>query len=401
MSDVAVTRGRPAADVRAARWAVLAIFFINGLVIASWVAHIPYIKAKFGLSEALLGLTLLVIAAGSVLSLTLVGGLIARFGSRQVTIVSTIAFCAVLPLLLLVPAFPLLLLSLAFFGLCIGAMDVAMNAQAVAVEEQYRRPIMSTFHALFSTGGLAGAGVASLLLSWGISPPAHLLGVALAMGATAIIALRYLLPSNVDQASDAPAIALPSGPLLSLGILAFFCLVAEGAMADWSAVYLHETLGTDASFAAAGFAAFSLAMALGRFAGDTLRARLHAVHLVQISAILAAAGLGTALLLGHPMAALAGFACVGLGLSNIVPVLFSAAGRTPGVTTGTGIAAVATAGYFGFLAGPPLIGFVAQVTTLSVGLGLVVLFTALIALSARSAAPADIQPSPGVGEGQA
>jgi len=214
------------------------------------------------------------------------------------------------------------------------------------------------------------------------------------MGATALVALRSLLPASVDRASDAPVVAVPTGRLLSLGILAFFCLVAEGAMADWSAVYLHETLDTDLSFAAMGFAAFSLMMAFGRFVGDALRVRLHAIHLVRISAALAAVGLGIALLLGHPLAALVGFGCVGLGLANIVPVLFSAAGRTPGVAPGTGIAAVATAGYFGFLVGPPLIGFVAQATTLPVGLGLVALFTALIAVFARSAAPADVERTP-------
>jgi fucose permease len=223
--------------------------------------------------------------------------------------------------------------------------------------------------------------------------------VALVCGTTAVVALRKLLPARVDQASNEPAFVRPSGPLVSLGILAFFCLVSEGAMADWSAVYLRETLGTDPAFAAMGYAAFSLMMAVGRLIGDTLRMRLHAVHLVQMSGGLAALGLGTALLLGHPVAALVGFGCVGLGLSNIVPVLFSAAGRTPGVATGTALAAVATAGYFGFLVGPPLIGFAAQATTLRVGLSLVVLFMALIALRAGSAARADL-PSSVSGNGQ-
>ena len=157
MSEVAGAGEQPATVVRLARWAVLAIFFINGAVVASWVAHIPFLKAKFGLSEAMLGLTLLAGAAGSVLALVLVGGLIARFGIRFVTTFATLALCATLPLLLLAPRFPLLILTLAVFGATIGTTDVAMNAQAVVVEERYRHPIMSTFHALFSSGGLLGA----------------------------------------------------------------------------------------------------------------------------------------------------------------------------------------------------------------------------------------------------
>ena len=172
-------------------------------------------------------------------------------------------------------------------------------------------------------------------------------------------------------------------------MLAFFCLVAEGAMADWSAVYLRDTLGTAPAFAATGYAAFSVAMATGRLVGDTLRAKLRAALLVRLSGALAAIGLGAALLTAHPLATLAGFACVGLGLANIVPILFTAAGRTPGGATGTNIAAVASAGYFGFLVGPPVIGFVAQLTTLAGGLGLVVILLALISLLAQLTARAD------------
>ena len=374
---------QPSIELRRARWAALGIFLINGVVIASWVAHIPLIKERFGLSDGALGLTLLVIALGSIASLMLTGGVIARVGSRIVNGVAVLAFCATLPLIVAVSSFPLLLVFLALFGVWIGAMEVAANVQAVAVEERYGRPIMSTFHALFSVGGLAGAALASLLLARSIAPLVHVGIVSLLMALLALLTLRWLLPPSVDRMSDAPAIALPTGPLMGLGLLAFFGLVGEGAMADWSAVYLRETLGADAGFAATGFAAFSLAMAAGRLSGDALRTRSRSVALIRFSGALAALGLGGALLIGHPVAALVGFACVGLGLSNIVPVLFSAAGRVPGVSSGTGIAAVATAGYFGFLAGPPLIGFVAQVTNLSVGLSIVVLFMALIALLAH------------------
>ena len=383
MASINMAAPTPSIALRRARWAALGIFLTNGVVIASWVAHIPLIKQRFALSDGALGLTLLVIAIGSIASLLTTGGVIARVGSRMVNIVAVLVFCAILPLLLFVGSFALLLVLLVVFGATIGAMEVAANVQAVAVEERYGRPIMSTFHALFSTGGLIGAGIASLLLSQRVDPMLHVLIVAVAMALLALATLRWLLPPEVDQMSDAPAIALPMGPLMGLGLLAFFGLVGEGAMADWSAVYLRDTLGTDAGFAAAGFAAYSLAMAVGRFSGDAIRTRFRSVTLVRWSGILAAVGLSIGLLIGHPIAALLGFACVGIGLSNIVPVLFSAAGRTPGVASGTGIAAVATAGYFGFLAGPPLIGFVAQATNLTIGLGIVAVFTALIALMAH------------------
>ncbi len=379
----------PAVDTRRARWALLAIFLLNGVGIASWAAHVPTIKQKFGLSEAVLGMALLAVAVGSVGALLFGGGLVARCGSRAVTIAGAFGFCAALPLLLLAPTFPLLLPVLALFGACIGAMEVAANVQALGIEERYRRPIMSTFHALFSVGGLLGAAGAGLALARGVAPAAHLIGVALGLAALTAAGMRHLLPAAAGERHAGPAIALPTGPLVGLSVLAFFCLVAEGAMADWSAVYLRDRLGADPGFAAAGYAAFSVAMAAGRFGGDALRARLRAVPLVRASGIIAAVGLGLALIVAQPLATLAGFACVGLGLANIVPVLFAAAGRTPGAAPGAGIAAVASVGYFGFLVGPPLIGFVAQLTSLAGGLGLVVVLLALIALLARGAASAD------------
>jgi MFS family permease len=316
------------------------------------------------------------------ISLILSGWLIARFSSRVVTTVAGIAFCLVLPLPVLAPNLPLLIAALILFGLCNGAMDVAMNAQGVAIENRYSRPIMSSFHGLFSLGGLAGAGIGGIILSLGISPTVHVLAMTLLLLSLGLVALRGLLPASVDQVSHEPVLALPSGPILGLSILAFFTLVGEGAMADWSAVYLRNVLQAGPGLAAAGFAAFSLTMAIGRLTGDNLVDYFGPVTLVRLSASLAAIGLGIALILSNPVAAIVGFGCVGLGLSNVVPVLFSAAGRMPGISAGSGIAAVATSGYSGFLVGPPLIGFVAEAFTLGVALGLVVVFIGLVAVFA-------------------
>jgi predicted MFS family arabinose efflux permease len=394
MDSIVQGRGQTTAGLGATRAALSALFLLNGVGIASWAAHVPFIKQRFAFSDAILGLGLLLMALGSVVALLGGAPLVARLGSRSVIVVAALVFCAALPLLMLVPVAPLLFLLLPIFGASIGAMEVAINTEAVAVEGRFARPIMSSFHALFSVGGLLGAAVAALALARGVSPRAHMGGVALALVALVVIATPRLLaaaPAREARAASGPTLALPRGPLLALGVLAFFCLVAEGAMADWSAVYLRDRLGTDPAFAAAGYAAFSVAMAAGRFGGDWLRARTGAVLLVRSSAALAALGLGVSLLIARPLAALLGFACVGLGLANIVPILFTAAGRTAGVASESGIATVASCGYFGFLIGPPLIGFVAGATSLAWGLAIVALFIAIIALLAGRAGRAELR----------
>jgi len=391
MGSVVRAQGGTSAGLRATRVALSALFLLNGVGIASWAAHVPFIKQRFGFSDATLGLGLLLMALGSVVALLGGAPLVARLGSRIVIGVAALVFCAALPLLMLVPVAPLLFLLLPIFGASIGAMEVAINTEAVAVEGRFARPIMSSFHALFSVGGLLGAALAALALALGVAPPAHMGVVALALVALVVIAIPYLLPAAPAREGGGSPLTLPRGPLLALGVLAFFCLVVEGAMADWSAVYLRERLGTGAAFAAAGYAAFSVAMAAGRFGGDWLRARTSAVILVRLSAMLAALGLGLSLLIAQPLAALLGFACVGLGLANIVPILFTAAGRTSGVASEIGIATVASCGYFGFLIGPPLIGFVAQATSLAWGLALVALFIAFIALLAGRAGRAELR----------
>ena len=379
------------ADVtpRAARRAVLTLFFVNGTVLSSWFPYIPLVQERLGLSEGVLGLALLGTAVGAITAMPLAGIFIARLGSQHVMRVATVVFCLSLPLPVLAPSLPLLVLALMIFGAGNGAMDVAMNAQAVGVEEAHGGAIMSSFHALFSVGGLVGSSLGGLLIFVGVSPALHVLFITFVFGLVGLVALRWLWIDKINKAEDAeaggPTFVRPTGPLLALGLLAFFVLVGEGAVADWSAVYLTNALGTGAGLGALGFAAFSLMMAVGRFTGDRMVARFGPVPLMRSSAALAAVGLGVGLLIGRPVAAIIGFGCVGLGLSNLIPILFSAAGRTPGVNAGTAIAAVSSAGYFGFLAGPPLIGLLAEATSLPLALGLVVLFTALVAVFAHAA----------------
>jgi fucose permease len=241
---------------------------------------------------------------------------------------------------------------------------------------------MSSFHALFSLGGVAGALLAGGAMALGVGDVAHVSVSAVVALSAAVVALPGLVRPRAARDHAGPAVARPSGTLLMLGILALLALLAEGAMADWSAVYLHDTLGSSPSVAAVGFAAFSLAMAAGRFTGDALVGRLGPRRVLRGSSAVAAVGLGAALLLGHPAIGVVGCALVGLGIANIIPVLFSAAARVSGMPPGRALAAVATTGYLGFLAGPPLIGVVAEAAGLAAGLGLVSGACAFVALKA-------------------
>jgi len=336
------------------------------------------------MSDGRLGLVLLSMAAGSVLALPVAGWLVGRLGSRMMTAAAGIALCLALPLPVASPSVAALSLSLALLGACNGLLDVSMNAQASDVERRLGHPIMSSFHALFSLGGVVGALLAGGAMAGGIGDMTHVSVSAVVALSAALLALHGLVSSPAARDSAGPSVARPFGPLVTLGILALLGLLAEGAMADWSAVYLHDTLGSSPSVAAVGFAAFSLAMAAGRFTGDALVGRLGPRRMLRGSSAVAAVGLAGALLVGRPAIGVIGCALVGLGVANIIPVLFSAATKVPGVPLGRALAAVATTGYLGFLAGPPLIGVVAEAAGLAAALGLVSGACAFVALKASA-----------------
>ncbi|HZA65511.1 MAG TPA: MFS transporter [Geminicoccaceae bacterium] len=380
----AVTIGRrPSPELRHARLATATLFFANGCGLGSWLPHIPDVKIWHHLSDGVLGVALLAIAGGAVAALPVAGALTARYGSRRSSRLAALLFCAVLPLPLLAPDFPLLLAAFVLLGIGIGALDVAMNAHAVLVEERYGRPIMSSFHGLFSLGGLVGAALAGGAMTVGVGPTVHLGVAAAVLGAAVLAAWPALLPTAPAPAGG-PLFVIPRNRLAVLGAVALVAFMAEGAMGDWSAIYLRMDLGTSPATAAWGFAAFSLTMAIGRLSGDRLVARFSPASILVAGVVLGSITLAGALLIAHPVAAVLGFAGMGLGLANIAPIVFSAAGREPGLAPGIGIAAVSTAGYGGFLAGPPLIGLVAEVSGLPLGLGLVALAVGLMALGASA-----------------
>lgn len=369
----------PTPALRRARLATATLFFVNGSGLGSWLPHIPDVKIWHGLSDGVLGLALLAIAGGAVAALPVAGALTARYGSRPISRLAAILFCAVLPLPLLAPSFPLLLATFVSLGIGIGALDVAMNAHAVLLEERYRRPIMSSFHGLFSLGGLVGAALAAGAMMVGMPPAEHLLAAAAVLGATVLAAWPALLPT-VPAPAGGPLFVLPRGRLAVLGALALVAFMAEGAMGDWSAIYIRMELGASPATAACGFAGFSLTMAIGRLTGDALVERFSPAGIVVAGALIGAAVLGLALIAAHPVAAVLGFAGMGIGLANVAPIVFSAAGRLPDLPPGIGIAAVSTAGYGGFLAGPPLIGLIAEASGLPVGLGFVAAAAGLMIL---------------------
>ena len=369
----------------AARVSVVGIFFVNGFALANWFVRIPTIQQELSLSEGMLGLALLAAAVGALLSMPVTGALVSRFGSRRVVGITALllSFSVVLPalassLLWLIPA-------LAVIGASNGALDVSMNAQAVAVEKRYPQQIMSSFHASFSFGGLAGAVLGGFVASAGIQPLYHFVAVAALCGIASVIAYRRLLPASADAAEDgAPAFARPTRALLGLGVISFCVLLGEGAMSDWSAVYLNGSLETGPGFAAAGYAVFSLTMAFGRLFGDGFVARFGPARMVRICGAIAAVGLGVALAVAQPVVALAGFACAGAGFSIVFPTALSAAGRTKGMAPGPALAAVSTAGYTGFLVGPPAIGFVAELAGLGGALYIVVALSGTVAFMAAT-----------------
>ena len=374
---------------RAARIAVGALFFICGFAFATWVSRIPVVQQALGLTPATLGAALMGLGAGSFLSMPVAGWLITRMGSRRVVLVATLAGSA----LLILPAWAwnavTLGAALTLFGAAMGAMDVAMNAQGVELEHRVGRPILSGFHALFSFGGMSGAAIGGVLAAAGLSVAVHFGIIAALLGVIAVAILPSLVETPPPPPGEPGSRLRVSPAMVGLSVLAACFFICEGAMADWTPVYLSSVLGSGPGVAAAGYAVFSAAMTIGRLSGDWLTVRVGRTRIVRIGALLAAAGLSAALLIGTVPAALIGFVCAGAGFSVAVPLVFSAAGRLDSRSAGPGLAAVTTAGYLGFLAGPPLIGFIAEAFTLPLALALIVLFALVGAALAGHVSVAD------------
>lgn len=377
-----------ALPVQRSRQAIQAMFAIDGIGFGAWAALLPSFKQQLGLSDGGLSIPLFALVVGSLASMPVAGRFTALRGSRGVVLVSAVAYCAVLPLIGLAAIAPhgLIFFTLAAlaFGAAKGALDVSANAQAIAVEKGDDRPIVSACHGCWSLGALGGSALAAIALGLHIPPALTMLlagGMLLAWTGAASGHLRT--GDRPDSAPERRTNVWPRGRLLPLGALAFLALFCEGAMADWGAVYLAGEVGVAESSAALGYAAYALAMTVGRFAGDLLVARLGPPALLRVSGFAVAAGLGLALAMQTYSAALVGFALVGAGLANAVPIIFRSAGH--GGQAGAAIASVSTVGYLGFLTGPPVIGLLSRGIGLPQALAVVAMFGLAIALCSRIA----------------
>jgi MFS family permease len=364
---------------RQARSAVAAVFFINGLIFGSWAARIPAVRDRVGLSDGELGIALACGAIGSIIAMPIAGGRAARLGSRRATRVALGLISVAVAVVALAPSLPALCALVFFMGAAMGSCDVTMNAHGVEVERRYDRAILASFHAAFSIGGLAGGALGALAAAADLDVRVHLAVIGAVAGVVGLGWSRHFLAGDADAIGHAePIFVRPPRRLLALGALAFACLLIEGASADWSAVYLRDELGTAAATAALAFTAFSVTMTLGRLIGDRLVNRFGPQTIVRAGGALAAIGFGLGLAISEPIAGIVGFACLGAGMSGIVPIVFRASGRVPGMAAGVGLAAVSSTGYLGFLVGPPTIGGIATLTGLPTALIVLVVLAAIV-----------------------
>jgi MFS family permease len=395
-----------------ARVSAVAYFAVLGVSDGVWLARIPAVKHNLNLSDGLLGVALLAAPAGVVLVAIAAGRLVDRFGSARPTLLAGVAV-ALLPIALgLAGSLATLAVALFAFGVAAGLLDVSMNAQAVRVERGYRRPLITSFHACYSFGGLVGALLGGLFAWVGVGPAPTFAAVGVPMAVLAVPAGRGLLrgaevqraeglsaggqdvagQDAADRVGAAPPLRSGSARILVLGLLALCCLLGEGAAGSWSAVYLRDNLGTSAGFAALGFAAFSVAMAVGRLFGDRLAARFGPAWLVRAGGLVAAVGLAAALISAEPVGGVIGFALFGAGLASTFPQLLSAAGNVATSRSGRAIARVAGIGYLGLLGGPVVIGGCASLIGLRLAFGVPVVLMLWVALAGGATAP---RPPPG------
>ncbi|MBK8738311.1 MAG: MFS transporter [Betaproteobacteria bacterium] len=359
-----------------------------GVLVGTWGAHIPSVRAHYALDEMTLSLVLLAAALGTVGSLLVAGRIVGWLGARSATALAAGLACVSLGIVLELPGLIALLPLMLIFGAAMSILDVSINTEGAALESLSGRPIMSNLHGMFSVGGMTGAALASLMLGAGIAPRLQLFGVCAGVAIVALFASRWMLETHADSGGESGDggkvhFAWPRDKLLIIGLLILAGMTAEGVMYDWCVLYLNQEVGMSQARAALGYATFSGAMAASRFGGDALRARYSERGLLRFGAGMAAVAMAVVLLSAHPWVALLGFALAGAGLAPVAPILFNAATRVPGVSRAAAIASVTSIGYSGFMIGPPLIGSIATATSLTAALGVVVLASGLLTYGAR------------------
>jgi MFS family permease len=378
---------------RRGHWAVSAMFLANGFTMGAWAPQIPLLLPRHQIDESTLGLLILVLGLGAVTAMLFAGRLIARFGVRSVLRAFSLSIVPVLPAVVFSPNLTVLALAMAALGALIGCMDVAMNANAVEVEKRLGRAIMSSSHGFWSLGGFFGGALGGWLLAhWG--PEGQAIWAAMVAGVLVLAAMPFLsedtpIPAAAPGEVDRTTLLPRDSAIWVLGLLALFSMVPEGAVLDWAALYLQQELGADVARSGLAFALFSAAMAVMRFAGDRVRNRFGAVATLRWSAVLAAAGMLGAALAPTNATAIACFFLSGLGVANMVPILFSAAGNHPGLPRGAGIAAVTMMGYSGILVAPSTIGFAVEHVGFRLTYGVMAVLLVVVCLLATRTAAAD------------
>ena len=377
-----------------ARWAASLLFLVDGMTFGTWAALIPSFQQKFALSTGQLSGVLAGLVVGAMTSMPLSGRLVSRRGSHRVVFASALAFPAALLALMAAPDYPWLVAAGVLFGLSKGFLDVSVNAQGIAVENALGKPIISSLNGFWSFGGLAAAAVLSAALSHGFRAATLLTAMALILMLGTLTTAGHLLPDRpiVAPRGTRNAWKLPNARLRRLAALAFLALFSEGVLLDWSGVYAHAVAGVSVATAPVAFAAFSICMAGGRFLGDFLLARWGTLRSLYFSAALMVLGMSMATMIQVWPAILAGFMIVGLGIANLVPIIFGAAGRAHENGAGPGVATVSTLGYTGFLCGPPVVGVLAAWAGLPVAFGTVIVCGLIVA----AVGPAALRTEPSV-----
>lgn len=371
-----------AASKKTAQFSTRLAFFISGFCMASWAPLVPMVKVRAGIDEGVLGLLLLCLGVGSITAMPISGYLVGRYGCRNVIVAAALLMCLALPLLACLSSIPALAIAIIVFGVGMGAIDCAMNIQAVIVNDASQRPIMSSFHGLFSLGGILGAVGMTAMLGVGLSPVGAVLCVVGITLVSIIKAAPHLLPFG--GGSGAPVFVLPRGKVLILGVMCFIVFMAEGAMLDWSGVFLVSLRDMDPAYGGMGYAAFAATMTIARLTGDSVISRFGAKRVLAVGSVCASLGIAFSLCSSGWPLALLGYALVGAGCANIVPVLFTAVARQTDMPQGSAVPAMTTLGYAGVLMGPAFIGFVAHASNLVVALAVVAGALLIVAVGSRS-----------------
>lgn len=364
--------------------ATRAAFLVAGFAMSSWAPLIPFVKQRLHANDGQLGLLLLCLGGGSIVGMPAAGPLAGRYGCRVMIVLSALLCLATLPVLATAGNAAVLAAALLAFGAGIGTLDVTMNIHAVLVERASGRAMMSGFHGLYSVGGICGAGLVGLLISVHLPLLAAIFVVVLLSLALLAVSYPSLLPYGGETG---PAFAVPHGRVLLLGAFCFVLFLAEGSVLDWSGVLLTSRLHVDAAHAGFGYVAFSTAMTVCRLTGDAIVRVVGPARVVLLGSLIAAGGFVLAVATPLSAVSIVGFGLVGVGASNVVPVMFSAAGRQTAMPTNLAIAAMTTLGYAGILLGPPLIGFVARVTSLPAGLAVVAAMLVTVAVASTRTRP--------------